>query len=74
MPADAGHAARACLLIGIGQGEMRFGVELDGGGFLLGDAEFFAQCADGGDEFLQDVCMAATAASSQGNRRLAESG
>ena len=31
------------------------GVEVDGGGFLFGDAEFFAQSADGDDEVLQGL-------------------
>ncbi len=49
---DSGHAEEH-VLIGVGKrNDSVAGVEFDGRGFLFGDAEVFAERADGGDEVL----------------------
>ena len=61
--------------IGVGQREDAVGgVEGDGCGFFLGYAEFFAQAADGDDEFLQGLHRALGDWRRLGSRRPAGSG
>ena len=56
--ADAGEAGEDFFAPLEVEEEVRAGVEADGRGFLIGHAEIFAQCADGGDELLQQAHFA----------------